>query len=662
MFNKYIDDFVSIGILDSDTDEEKLAKKMFSFLPIIIGTLAIFWGSFYFYLGHYISGMIPISYAIISIIGMWRMSITKKLETIQFTQLSLVLILPFLLMWSLGGFEAGSYVMIWAFFAPVAALSLKKAKSKCWFIIFLILVVLSALMNSLLENNIEPIPRPWIHFFFGLNTFFGFTGIYIMLKHYVMSRNHDTEKILLREHLAIIEKNEALEEVNIKLGYSVTKDHLTGLDNRLSLMTRLHNILDEKVENKFALCFIDLDRFKQINDSLGHNVGDEVLIYVADTLKRYVNESDMVVRLGGDEFIILMENIGTKEDISIKINNILETLRQMIHFGGLDLQVTCSLGVSLYPDDLSIEERLLDSKSKANLILRNSDTAMYKVKDEGRDKFIFFKEDMHTEKMNELILETDLRLALKNDNFEVYYQPQINIKENKVIGMEALVRWIHPEKGIISPLDFIPLAERIGLIINLDRSVMTKAMNQLVLWNKYNLFNGTVSLNLSARQLEQLDFVDFVKNQLFISGCKAEWIELEVTESHIMKDPEQAVSILKSLGELGIKISIDDFGVGYSSLTYLKKLPIDKLKIDKSFVDGIPGDSGDVSIVKAIIGMAKGLGLEIIAEGVECHEQKNFLLKNGCYLMQGYLCSKPLKAIDFEHFLVVGCPKKVKCE
>jgi diguanylate cyclase (GGDEF)-like protein len=661
MFSKYLDNFINIGVLDSDTDEEKLAKKMFSFLPILIGTLAIFWGSFYLYLGHYISAAIPLSYSIISIIGIWRMSITKRLETIQFTQLSLVLILPFLLMWSLGGFEAGSYVLIWAFFAPVAALSLKKARSRCWFILFVILSLLSAAMNTYLETNIEPIPMEWIHFFFGLNTVFGFTGIYIMLKHYVNSRNEDTEKILLREHLAIIEKNEALEEVNLKLGHAVTKDSLTGLDNRLSLMTKLHAILENNSEDKFALCFIDLDRFKQINDSLSHNVGDEVLIYVADTLTKCVDETDMVARLGGDEFILLMENIGTKEELTIKINHILESLRQMIHFGGLDLQVTCSLGVSIYPDDLSIENQTLDSRAKANLMLRNSDTAMYKVKDEGRDKFIFFKEDMHTEKLNELILETDLRLALKNDNFEVYYQPQIDIKEGKVIGMEALVRWIHPEKGIISPLEFIPLAEKIGLIINLDRSVMIKAMNQLVEWNNSKLFNGTVSLNLSARQLEQLDFVDFVKEQLSISGCKAEWIELEVTESHIMQDTEQAISILKELGELGIKISVDDFGVGYSSLTYLKKLPINKLKIDKSFIDGVPYDRGDTSIVKAIIVMATGLGLEIIAEGIENTEQKEFLLDNGCYLMQGYLCSKPLSASAFEDFVKVGCPKKVKC-
>jgi diguanylate cyclase (GGDEF)-like protein len=645
---KSLNEFLEIGVLETDSDDEKLAKKMVTFLPIGIGVLAVFWSSIYFYLGHYLSALIPFIYAVISMISVWRISITKRLETIQLTQLTLVLILPFVLMWTLGGYEAGSFVLIWAFFAPVAALSLGKERSIYWFFAFLILTLISAVIDNHLKETVERIPSIWIHSFFLLNTFCGFTGIYLMLKYYVKSRNESTQKILEREHKLLLEKSEELQ-------ISVERDHLTGLYNRLSLLERINNILSEDKNKKFALGFIDLDKFKQINDTLGHNIGDDVLIHVAETLSKSVRENDIVCRLGGDEFVILFEDIQNSEALFIIVQRIVESLRHLINFGGMDLQISCSLGVSIYPDDLTEEEKLLDPKLIANLILRNADTAMYKVKEIGRDDFMFYHEDMYNEKMDEILMENDLRTALKNDEFEVYYQPQINILNNSIIGMEALVRWNHPEKGIVSPIDFIPIAEKNGLIVSIDRSVMKKSMKNITMWNEMQLSPGIVSLNLSARQLEQDDFIVFVQDILKETGCRAEWIELEVTESHIMKDPEKAVTVLKELGLLGIKISIDDFGVGYSSLTYLKRLPI-----DKSFVDGLPNDKGDVTIVKAIIGMAKGLGLGIIAEGVENEEQSKFLSSIGCNLMQGYLCSKPLNSTDFEEFLKHGCQYKNK--
>lgn len=654
----FLNKFLSIGILESDTDEEVLTKRMFAFMPIIIGTLAIFWGSIYIYLGHYISAAIPLIYSVISFIGLIRFSKTKKIESIKTTQLLLVLVLPFLLMWSLGGYEAGSYVMIWAFFAPVAALSLKENRSKYWFIVFLILVVISTIMNDYLEKNISPIPMTWIHAFFGLNTFFGFTGIYLMLRHYVNDKNKNTEKILTREKLSLIEKSEAIAAANIRINLSAEKDYLTGLNNRLSLLENLKNILSDENKKQFALCFLDLDNFKSVNDSFGHHIGDEVLIYISENLKKCVNKNDIVYRLGGDEFLVLFKEMDGSDSLVPRVEKIIECIKESNKFKGLDLPITSSIGLSIYPDDLSEEELNLNPTIVANLMIRNSDIAMYKVKEYGRNDFVFFKEEMHSKKMAERKLESELKQAIKNDEFEVYYQPQINILKREVIGMEALVRWINSEKGIISPLEFIPLAEKLGLIIELDRIVMRKAMKEITYLQEKNLFTGTVSLNLSARQLEQDDFVLFVKQSLKESKCKSKWIELEVTESHIMKDPEKAVSILKELSEVGIKISIDDFGVGYSSLTYLKRLPIDKLKIDKSFVDGVPNDKGDAAIINAIIGMANGLNLEIIAEGVETNEQKEFLIDNGCHLIQGYLCSKPLNSIDFEKFLINGCENK----
>ena len=417
-------------------------------------------------------------------------------------------------------------------------------------------------------------------------------------------------------------------------------DALTGLPNRVLFRDRLeHGIeLAKRNRTKFALFFIDLDYFKQINDSLGHQVGDKVLIAVTERLKAKIRQEDTLARLSGDEFTVIMEDINTIDDVALLAQKIQKVLAQPIHIDGHTIYISCSMGISIYPKD---------STDPIDLI-KNADAAMYQAKQEGKNNFQFYLPEMREFSLERMVMKNSLRHAIDYEEFLIYYQPQVDANTGKLTGMEALIRWRHPEMGLLLPEKFIPLAKETALIVELDQWVMTEAMKQIHAWHEAGLNPGILALNLSMRQLRSDDFMQIIQENITAIGFKPEWLELEVNEEEFMQKADESISKLEQINKMGIKITIDDFGTGYSSLAYLKRLPVDKLKIDQSFIIGIPDDKEDIEIVKAIIALGNSLGIEIVAEGVETALQKNFLLENGCHYIQGHYYCEALPADKIE--------------
>ncbi|MEA1917371.1 MAG: EAL domain-containing protein [Campylobacterota bacterium] len=426
--------------------------------------------------------------------------------------------------------------------------------------------------------------------------------------------------------------------------HQAAHDILTDLPNRTQLLNALENSILNATQNnsKFALLFIDLDHFKGINDSFGHNIGDLILVEISVRMKSKMRDIDTLSRLGGDEFCIILENINDIDEVTKIITDGMGIVKKPLLINNQTFYLGMSVGVALYPND----------GNDANMLLKNADAAMYKAKDDGRNTYCFYDEKMTEKAFERVFLESALTEAILKDEFIVYYQPQVDAVSNKAIGVEALVRWSHPALGIISPAKFIPLAEETGLIVALDRLVMKQALKEFSKWHKEGLINGKLSMNLAMKQISEPDFMEFLESLIKNSDCIAKHIEFEVTESQIMNNPQKSIEMLKKIEAMGIKLSIDDFGTGYSSLSYLKKLPINKLKIDQSFIKDLPDDSEDVAISKTIINLCENLNLEVIAEGVETKEQLNFLLKNGCNNIQGYYFSRPLPSKQMREYLL----------
>ena len=426
------------------------------------------------------------------------------------------------------------------------------------------------------------------------------------------------------------------------LHYQAHHDHLTGLPNRTLFKDRLEHGIEvaKGQESMLALLFIDLDHFKHINDTLGHQIGDMVLKVVAERLKAKLRPEDTLARLGGDEFTVIIEDVSALDDIQILAERILQVMTQPVHMGGHTLYISCSIGISVYPQDGKNPEHLV----------KFADAAMYRAKEEGRNNYQFYSKEMTTLAYQRLILESSMRQAIQQDEFVVYYQPQYDAGDDRLVGMEALIRWQHPDPkmGLLGPDRFIPLAAESNLIIEIDRWVMEKAMTQFVHWYADGLNPGRLSLNLSIRQLNSHDYLEVLQETMERLHFNPAWLELEVTEGQVMKKPEESIDKLNKIAALGIRISIDDFGTGYSSLAYLKRLPVSVLKIDQSFVREIPENKDDTAIVKAIIALAESLDIDIIAEGVENEAQKLFLLLQGCSSMQGYFFGKPMPGELFE--------------
>ena len=431
-----------------------------------------------------------------------------------------------------------------------------------------------------------------------------------------------------------------------KLKYQAEHDSLTNLPNRALFNDRLSQAIKKatRKDTRIALFFIDLDHFKEINDSLGHEIGDKVLQEVTSRLLSIMRDEDTLSRLGGDEFTVIIDDLEKSEDAARYAKKMLGVLSKPLEIGAHTLYVSCSIGISTYPDDGSVGSDLV----------KFADSAMYKAKNEGRNNYQFYSKELTALSLKRIVMEGNLRQAIKNKEFQVYYQAQVDAQTNTIVGAEALVRWIHPKNGIISPAEFIPLAESTGLITQIDAFVREEAMQQFYDWYEMGLNPGKLSLNLSVKQLKEEDFIRNLKSLMEKIGCEASKLELEVTEGHVMENPEESIKMLHQIRDLGISLSIDDFGTGYSSLAYLKKLPINKIKIDQSFVQGLPEDEEDAAIVKAVIAFAKSLNLKIIAEGVEEKAQRDFIVENGCQYIQGYYYSKPLPADEMKELIING--------
>ncbi|NUU01907.1 putative bifunctional diguanylate cyclase/phosphodiesterase [Herbaspirillum robiniae] len=424
-----------------------------------------------------------------------------------------------------------------------------------------------------------------------------------------------------------------------EMRHQATHDALTGLPNR----NMLHDHLQRAINNArqkgglTAVAFVDLDQFKFINDSLGHQVGDELLKTVAQRLQSCLRDSDMVARQGGDEFVLVLQNqTGGEAGIAEVMQRILAAVSRPWQAGDREFHITSSIGVSRYPTDGKDVETLLKS----------ADSAMYRAKEQGRNNFQFFAPWMDSQVSNRLEMLISLRRALDQQEFKLFYQPKLSLKDGSIIGAEALIRWESPEQGMISPDRFIPFAEEAGLIVPIGEWVLRTACRQNKAWQDAGLPPVPVAVNLSPRQMNPA-LPDFVADVLAQSGLAAAWLELEITENVVMKDAEKTVAALHALKRLGLQISVDDFGTGYSSLSYLRRFPVDALKIDKSFVRDIARDADSAAIVKAVISLAHILNLRVIAEGVEDEEQHAFLKENGCDEVQGYYFGKPMTAADF---------------
>jgi diguanylate cyclase (GGDEF)-like protein len=388
---------------------------------------------------------------------------------------------------------------------------------------------------------------------------------------------------------------------------------------------------------QLAVLFIDLDRFKNINDTLGHEAGDNVLKGVAERLHECLRESDTVGRLSGDEFVVLLEGMSQSMHCADVAQKVLTAVARPFALGTQEFHLTASIGISTYPAD----------SEDVQSLLKNADVAMYRAKELGKNNFQFYSAQMNVHTLERLALESSLRGALERNEFVLHYQPKVDIRSGRIIGMEALVRWQHPTKGLIPPMQFIPLAEETGLIVPIGEWVLRTACARNKSWQEQGLPPLCIAVNLSARQFAYENLVQDVARVLNETGLDATLLEIEITESMVMHDPEHAIELLNKLKAMGINISIDDFGTGYSSLSYLKRFPIDSLKIDRSFIKDLPLDGNDAAITRAIIAMAHGLKLKVIAEGTETGEQLSFLRADECDEMQGFYFSKPLPEHEF---------------
>ncbi len=446
-----------------------------------------------------------------------------------------------------------------------------------------------------------------------------------------------------------IEAHKMTEQVKLakdQLAYLAHHDVLTDLPNRILLLDRLNSAIELAGRKgwQLALMYLDLDRFKHINDSLGHVIGDKLLQSVAERLLGCARHSDTISRQGGDEFVVLLPFIEQKEDAALCAQKLIEALKLPHHITSHDIHVNVSIGISIYPGDG------LDAET----LMKNADTAMFCAKEDRGNKFKFFEAEMNARAVHRHSIEASLHFALKRHEFVLYFQPKIELNSGMIVGVEALIRWQHPELGLVLPKQFVAIAEDCGLILPIGRWVLREACLQAQAWKQAGLPPITVSVNTSALEFHDTDFMKNITAILNETGLEPCYLELELTENVLMQDAEYANPVLQTLSELGVKLAIDDFGIGYSSLSYLKQFPINTLKIDQSFVQKMIGNPSDAGIVSAVINLGKTLNLRVIAEGVETPEQQAFLVARQCDEAQGYLLGRPMVAESFAELLQTG--------
>jgi diguanylate cyclase (GGDEF)-like protein len=428
-----------------------------------------------------------------------------------------------------------------------------------------------------------------------------------------------------------------------QIEHLATHDGLTNLPNRVMFNQLLHFAIEtaRRHDRRFAVLFIDLDRFKVINDSLGHDAGDALLIEIGKRLRFSLRPNDVVARLGGDEFVVILDDTGDRQDVEAVSRNLLSVLSQPLQLCGHECHTTASIGIAMYPSD----------GADVQTLTKNADMAMYLAKEDGKNAFRFFIGEIKTQSIERLMLETALRHALDRNQFALHYQPKVDMASGQITGVEALLRWTHPELGMLPPMQFIPLAEETGLIVPIGRWVLKEACAQNMAWQRSGLRSVSMAVNLSPRQFADENLLQDIDDALAASGMAATLLQLEVTESMVMQNVPRAVKVLDAIQSRGIRLAIDDFGTGYSSMSLMKQFPIDTIKIDRSFVRDLPKDSEDQAIAQAIISMGKALGMTVVAEGVETTEQESFLRDHACDEMQGFLFSKPVPPEDMPGLL-----------
>jgi diguanylate cyclase (GGDEF)-like protein/PAS domain S-box-containing protein len=428
----------------------------------------------------------------------------------------------------------------------------------------------------------------------------------------------------------------AMRATTLTMAYLAQHDSLTDLPNRVLFNDRLSEAMSlaHRYQRRLAVLFLDVDRFKHINDSLGHMIGDRLLQSIGQRLLGCVRDSDTVSRQGGDEFVILLSEVTHARDATVCADKILEVLRSPHRIDQYDLHVTASIGIVTYPDD-GID---------VDTLMKHADFAMYHAKENGRDNRQFFQRDLNMRALERQSLENNLRHALEREEFTLHYQPKLNLRTGAIVGVEALIRWVHPQFGPVPPADFIPIAEESGLIVPIGRWVLAQACHQAQAWQDIGLAPIRVGINISAVELRANDFVEFMSQLLAATGLESRFLELELTETFLMQDSTATSAVLHALKAIGLHLALDDFGTGYSSLNHLKRFPIDTLKIDRSFVHGITTNSDDASIVGAVISMGSHLHMRVVAEGIETREQLEFLQDHECPFGQGYYFSGPVTA------------------
>jgi diguanylate cyclase (GGDEF)-like protein len=462
-----------------------------------------------------------------------------------------------------------------------------------------------------------------------------------------LTRKWDNEGVLRREIRTLEDvvesRTKGLEAANRQLRHLASHDALTGLPNRLLLDDRLAQAVAhaDRDGHAFALAMFDLDRFKVINDSLGHHAGDELLKEVARRLNSVARSTDTVARMGGDEFVILLDRIATRDTAEHVARRAIEALQAPINLVGVDIRTSASIGIAIYPHDGKCVEALL----------ANADAAMYCAKQRGRNNIQYFAEGMNSVTQERVKLESDLHAALDLQQFELHYQPKVDTTTGTIRGAEALVRWRHPERGLVLPGEFIPMAEECGLIESIGAWVLREACREARTWQRDGSQPMRVAVNLSAFQFRHGNLLQMIRDALQEANLDARCLEVEITETALMSDPEQSVGILEQVSRMGVLVSVDDFGTGYSSMSYLRRFPIDKLKIDRGFISEVMSRPDDLSIVTAIISLAHSLHLKVVAEGVETLEQRELLKNLGCDQYQGYCFSPAVPSKEFTTLL-----------
>ena len=441
----------------------------------------------------------------------------------------------------------------------------------------------------------------------------------------------------------ILRANEELTKALATIQDMATHDSLTGLPNRASLSVTLQHAVNKAHRSKsgLAVFFLDLDNFKSVNDTLGHPTGDQLLREIARRVRACIRESDLVARLGGDEFVVMVETVPDRAGLQLLAEKILAAASELMQLDGHEVKITASVGIAVFPDD----------GKDASALLANADMAMYRAKALGRNRISEYSAELGENAVERFEIEKGLRQGLENNEFHLYYQPKIEFSSGKMQGVEALIRWHHPTLGVLGPNRFKPIAESSNFIIPLGKWVIEQACRQSKIWRDAKLPHFSIAVNLSANQLADQALVQYVAEALRVSGADPAMIELEITESAVMKNMDEAVTRLNALRALGVRLSIDDFGTGYSSLAYLKLLPVDILKVDRAFVKDLPHNGDDLAITRAVIAMAHGLSMKVVAEGVEAKHQFDSLLEEGCDEFQGFYCRPAMESHELEALL-----------